>query len=89
MFVHASLIIHAIASFSQAQTYLKLARCRSLPPSAAGTLPERELPLRFLQQDKLKLLYFTVTFHVLISCRRELTVYVVLSTAQGFQELIH
>lgn len=29
-------------------TYLKLALCKSLPPSAAGTLPDKELPLRFL-----------------------------------------
>lgn len=32
-------------------TYLKLALCRSLPPRVAGTLPDRELPLRFLHED--------------------------------------
>lgn len=34
------------------RTYLKLALCKSLPPSAAGTLPLRELPLRFLFNTK-------------------------------------
>ena len=35
------------------RTYLKLAPFKSLPPSAAGTLPERELPLRFLHNENL------------------------------------
>jgi hypothetical protein len=34
-------------------TYLKLVPCKSLPPSAAGTLPDRELPLRFLQHNSI------------------------------------
>lgn len=42
------------------RTYLKLALCNSLPPSAAGTLPLRELPLRFLFTKTIKYHYLQV-----------------------------
>ena len=35
-------------------TYLKLAPWRGLPPRLAGTLPDREFPLRFLQKSSLE-----------------------------------
>lgn len=35
------------------KSYLKLALCKSLPPRAAGTLPDRELLLRLLHNDNL------------------------------------
>lgn len=71
------------------QTYLKLALCRSLPPSAAGTLPLRELPLRFLCH-KFKISHITILSLFKIKRRwNYLTVFSRRSTVQGFQELIH
>lgn len=50
-----SILWRAWASDSVEMTaYLKLAPWRGIPPSFAGTLPDRKLPLRFLQHGSIR-----------------------------------
>lgn len=71
------------------KSYLKLAPWRGLPPSPAGTLPERKFPLRFLQKQLIRISNCQLHARKVprITHTDDLTIFLVMSTGQDFPEL--